>query len=245
MKFQQIYSTTMVIALLCFSQQKEYAGGQKEQCNKSNSTALLVKSCPGTAKEWEEAASKKGCKSIPNNCASFEYHCVINAWANETLEVCAPMINIIGNVCAEYSFGGSRIQRHSDPNCTACPSSYKSTEMHQYQECYDLVYKAREKSRSSFIAISSTVETTNTPVSTAHTTLISQQMAAQHKESTSDLETKILVPISVGIIFLIILVGTLIYIILRMRKRTESFSSKKSTPCQNRIEDIERSLLKE
>uniref|UniRef100_K1PB63 Uncharacterized protein n=1 Tax=Magallana gigas TaxID=29159 RepID=K1PB63_MAGGI len=43
--------------------------------------------------EWKEAAARKGCEKM--TCSSFEYHCVINAWGNETIEVCAPRLLII------------------------------------------------------------------------------------------------------------------------------------------------------
>lgn len=66
------------------------------ECKESLSTAEKVTSCPKTAKEWNKAAERKGCKHITNACSSFEYHCVINVWRNETFEVCAPQWNIVG-----------------------------------------------------------------------------------------------------------------------------------------------------
>lgn len=66
------------------------------KCNESKATAKIVQSCPKTAREWNEAAKKKGCRNITHSCTSFEYHCVINAWRNETIEVCAPSWSIVG-----------------------------------------------------------------------------------------------------------------------------------------------------
>ena len=57
------------------------------------STVMKVKSCPLTAEEWGNAVVKKGCESINH---SFLYHCVMNTWRNETVEVCAPWRNIVG-----------------------------------------------------------------------------------------------------------------------------------------------------
>lgn len=57
-----------------------------------------VNSCPQTAAEWKEAATRKNCKTTSHNCYSLDYHCVINAWMNETIEVCAPNVVIVGNV---------------------------------------------------------------------------------------------------------------------------------------------------
>lgn len=106
-------------------------------CKDSAVTARIVKSCPQNVKEWNEAAAKKGCKKLSHSCPSFEYHCVINAWGNETIEVCAPSLMIIGNVCAEYSHGGKRIQRNGNAPCKKCPNPYFSNESYNYQECYE------------------------------------------------------------------------------------------------------------
>eukprot|EP00105_Crassostrea_gigas_P035544 XP_019919692.1 PREDICTED: uncharacterized protein LOC105320456 isoform X4 [Crassostrea gigas] len=43
-----------------------------------------------------------------------------------------------GNVCAEYNYGGGRIQRNGNVNCEECPS-YFSNESYKYQECYEYV----------------------------------------------------------------------------------------------------------
>lgn len=66
------------------------------KCNESKATAKIVNSCPKTAREWNEAAKKKGCRNNTHSCTSFEYHCVMNAWRNETIEVCAPSWSIVG-----------------------------------------------------------------------------------------------------------------------------------------------------
>lgn len=36
------------------------------------------------------------------NSSSFDYHCVINAWGNETIEVCAPRSVIVGESASIY-----------------------------------------------------------------------------------------------------------------------------------------------
>lgn len=46
-----------------------------------------------------EASDKKGCNRMISPCANskpFVYHCVENHWGNQTFEICAPLINIIG-----------------------------------------------------------------------------------------------------------------------------------------------------
>nr|XP_022289288.1 uncharacterized protein LOC111101202 [Crassostrea virginica] len=105
-----------------------------EKCIKSADTAIVVQVCPQTEMEWTVAAEKKNCKSY---CSSFQYHCVMNTWRNETIEVCAPGLQIVGKKCAEFNFGGSRIQRNGNMNCSKCPTSYASINSFQYRECYN------------------------------------------------------------------------------------------------------------
>ena len=64
-----------------------------DECIVSKSTVRRVKSCPLTEEEWRNAVVKKGCESHNH---SFIYHCVMNIWRNESVEVCAASIRIIG-----------------------------------------------------------------------------------------------------------------------------------------------------
>lgn len=62
---------------------------------------VKVKFCPTTKQEWETAAKRKNCDKIATQqtCSDpedFVYHCVINGFQNETLEVCAPQKLEIG-----------------------------------------------------------------------------------------------------------------------------------------------------
>ncbi|XP_052691826.1 uncharacterized protein LOC128169800 isoform X1 [Crassostrea angulata] len=102
-----------------------------------------VNSCPQTAAEWKEAATRKNCKTTSHNCYSLDYHCVINAWMNETIEVCAPKVVIVGMVCAEFNFGGNRIQRNDNATCQKCPTAYNSSVAFKYPECYEYVERSK------------------------------------------------------------------------------------------------------
>lgn len=58
-------------------------------------------SCPTNDKEWETAGKLKNCQitAAQQKCSEadkFVYHCVINGFENETLEVCAPQKLITG-----------------------------------------------------------------------------------------------------------------------------------------------------
>lgn len=61
-------------------------------CPVSRETVQIVDNCPDTEQKWREAAAKKNCAAYASNCSDPEklvYHCVINAYVNQTLEVCA------------------------------------------------------------------------------------------------------------------------------------------------------------
>ncbi|XP_048771625.2 uncharacterized protein LOC125677557 [Ostrea edulis] len=174
------YLTLMIVASVYLLDVKIFAVG--EECIESNLTVKVVQGCPKTAAGWATAASKKGCSHIINNCGSFEYHCVTNAWQNETIEVCSRVINIVGNVCAEYSFGGRRIQRNKNAKCKACPAVYKSNESFKYSECYSQVYPRRETVRPIFINTSSSVYTTTKGITTTSSTLLAHIQAVPTSE---------------------------------------------------------------
>lgn len=63
---------------------------------------VKVKFCPTTKQEWEAAAESKNCdktaaqQTCLYDAKKFVYHCVINGFQNETLEVCAPQKLITG-----------------------------------------------------------------------------------------------------------------------------------------------------
>ncbi|XP_062583332.1 uncharacterized protein LOC134245085 isoform X2 [Saccostrea cucullata] len=114
-------------------------------CPASRGTVKYVEKCPKDEFEWLDAAMKKSCSSIPQNCSSndtFLYHCLINSWENATLEVCARRVNIIGK-CAEYNYDGAVVQEHMSSDCkdfkNPCPDVYLSDTAYLYQECYNIV----------------------------------------------------------------------------------------------------------
>lgn len=116
-------------------------------CEESASTVRPVERCPADSKSWEMAAKNMNCGAIKQNCSNihnFQYHCVINAWMNETLEVCAPK-RIIFGYCTEYNVMGRVIQENYLADCTThdppCPPFYNSAEAYKYQSCYQLVKK--------------------------------------------------------------------------------------------------------
>lgn len=72
-------------------------------CPEAVKTVKVVASCPTSKAEWEKAAIQKNCSNYAaqQNCTSanlFLYHCVMNGYGNETLEVCAPQRIISGKI---------------------------------------------------------------------------------------------------------------------------------------------------
>uniref|UniRef100_A0A8W8JCJ5 Uncharacterized protein n=1 Tax=Magallana gigas TaxID=29159 RepID=A0A8W8JCJ5_MAGGI len=120
-------------------------------CPEAVKSVKVVVSCPTSKEEWEKAANKKNCKNdaAQQNCTSanlFLYHCVINGYGNETLEVCAPR-RIISGFCTEFNVVGGVIQVHASAKCNnrfpKCGLFYFSTDAYKYQDCYDFVKKTQ------------------------------------------------------------------------------------------------------
>lgn len=96
--------------------------------------------CPASQTEWDERSKEMKCENFTQNCTeknNFVYHCLVNPWRNNTVEVCAPVILIPGQFCAEFNKGGARVQTQYWP-CESCPILYNSSESYKYRECYEL-----------------------------------------------------------------------------------------------------------
>lgn len=64
-------------------------------------TIQTVSSCPKNEAELSRAIQRKHCEhlAILQRCTppeNFKYHCVLNTWKNETVEVCAQVISSQG-----------------------------------------------------------------------------------------------------------------------------------------------------
>lgn len=76
-------------------------------CPEAVDTVERVSFCPMSKKEWDSAAVKKNCTETAarQTCTKpelFVYHCVINGYGNETLEVCAPRRLMLGNKTSNF-----------------------------------------------------------------------------------------------------------------------------------------------
>lgn len=82
----------------------------RDSCHISRSTVQIVKDCPKSEEQWKQAAVRKNCEAYAGQCSKperLEYHCVINPFMNQTLEVCAYAQNI---VLGKFSFTIDLIQ---------------------------------------------------------------------------------------------------------------------------------------
>lgn len=75
--------------------------GEIRYCPEAVATVEIVPSCPDSKEAWDIAARRKNCSGTAarQKCTkveNFKYHCVINGFRNNTLEVCAPKRIIFG-----------------------------------------------------------------------------------------------------------------------------------------------------
>lgn len=127
---------------------------ENRYCQQAVDSVKIVPSCPTSKKEWDKAAQNKNCISIATlqKCSSVEqfvYHCVMNGYRNETLEVCAPSRIIFGH-CVEFNVPGGVIQDQISAACNEtfpkCDASYLSSTAYKYPDCYKLVSMSTAKS---------------------------------------------------------------------------------------------------
>lgn len=109
-----------------------------------------VKQCPYTKNGWIKAAEKKNCTGyLDQGNKTYVYHCVINEWANATVEVCAEKKLIILGKCTEYNVGAEKIQgsgmRSCDTTNPPCPRVYNSTDAYKYKSCYNFRIDSENK----------------------------------------------------------------------------------------------------
>lgn len=194
-------------------------------CPLANKTAEVVSSCPQTDEEWEKAAKRKNCENITHPCHTYIYHCVINAWMNATIEVCAPSRFIIGKECTEFSFGGNRIQGNYNAKCQQCPVTYNSSTAFKYRECYEYVKIPKE------IPVSKPPKTTEASILTTYfqspssspssTTPSNNTRDGQEENGSSQTKSKmsIVIGVSVPTAALIVL---LIFLVFRCNGRRQT-----------------------
>lgn len=121
-----------------------------EQCSASLPTVRVVQTCPQNEAELSRAQQQKKCEHLAKyqKCtkpATFKYHCVLNAFSNETIEVCAQEIYSQG-YCVKFD-EGSLLQMFGE-DCTTysnpCATRFLSSDLLQYLKCNDLIQKGMD-----------------------------------------------------------------------------------------------------
>lgn len=147
-------ASCIYISLILATLFTQMSSGDQDKCRKAiQELVKVVASCPTSKPGRDIAASKKNCEQLAAKalCKTskkpYFYHCVINGFRNQTLEVCAPRRIIFGH-CTEYNVAGRVIQRHASAKCNSifpkCDKSYFSTEAYKYPDCYELVNKKED-----------------------------------------------------------------------------------------------------
>nr|XP_022286462.1 uncharacterized protein LOC111099465 [Crassostrea virginica] len=166
--FSIIVSITMMIA-----EASTYS------CSISRQTVHHVDRCPKTEEEWKEAAERKNCSRYAHHCTEPEkllYHCVVNPYVNQTLEVCAIRKNMIGGFCSEYSILENVIRSNYNRNCqkfipNPCPLFYLSNSTFKYPGCYKLKMTPAPVTDSSASSSSSSKTEITETVSTSYSNM--------------------------------------------------------------------------
>ncbi|XP_052706795.1 uncharacterized protein LOC128182245 [Crassostrea angulata] len=115
---------------------------QGQICSESIATPHVVQKCPMNREEWERASQKKKCSEIQkyDNCRNVEYHCLVNEFRNETIEVCTDPWYLQG-YCPIYLENGvkndyTKMCMNKAYPCN-CSNQYRSTEAYKWQCCFN------------------------------------------------------------------------------------------------------------
>lgn len=224
----KVYSciNILMVCIILHREAKTLVAGSNS-CEVTRSTVQVVNGCPDSEESWREAAVMKKCDVPAKQCSEPErlvYHCVINPYVNQTLELCAYSQNIVGGKCTSYVISGNVIQENWRTDCSkfkenACPPYYRSDEAYKYQGCYQLIKKSTAGTNNSV----STRNPDNVVVFTTTSANISSNMSTNKhvkifrsgKEEKMD-SNPIVIAIVVTVL-LAIIIG-LVVIVIRKRK---------------------------
>ncbi|XP_062573309.1 uncharacterized protein LOC134235198 [Saccostrea cucullata] len=212
-----------------------------ECCEASISSADVVEYCPENERDWNQAALRKNCSSLSQDCStsSLVYHCVPNHFLNVTIEVCAVPKFIVNGRCTEYNEGGGVIQANQNTDCgvfteNTCPLRYKSTDTYKYRDCYQLVVRSTGQSSTEernlilTSSLSYSISSTTVPITTS----------VRFVNNERDIR----LPLASGIVFSLVLIALImIAIVLCVRRGMCRKTFKKQ---RNRSDTEEHSELK-
>lgn len=135
-----IYVVLLVLSVQSCNSVEKY-------CQEAVKSITKVDICPKSKEEWDKAASKKNCRVMAEmqNCTNtelFVYHCVIDQFRKETLELCAPKTIIRGR-CPDFNIFRGIICGQDSGECNRlfpkCDNIYNSSDAYKYFDCYKLL----------------------------------------------------------------------------------------------------------
>lgn len=171
----------------------------------------VVDDCPDSEEKWKEAAERKNCTAYANQCDEprrFVYHCTINAFSNQTLEVCAYGKYIFEGHCTVYSISGNLIGPSHLTRGSNCPKVYNSSEAFKCQGCYDATKKGTENI---------SLETNTDPDISAKNKTQTEREPADHDFSNERMQIVYAIITIVGVI-LVIFVIIIIIVVCRWKR---------------------------
>lgn len=212
-------------------------------CSISRYTVEIVDNCPDNESKWKAAAARKNCAAYASQCNKPEklvYHCVLNTYANRTLEVCAYAQNIVLGFCTEYSAKENMIQQNFGLFCltfkkTPCPIFYRSDEAYKYIGCFQ---QARRVT-----TVNSSLKSINVPgdVISVNTTSIipfKTDVNVPRKEQRTTPNTAFIWKY-LGPVILIVLIISWVFLIFILLKMTQHKANSKA---KSEAESIYKSL---
>lgn len=227
------------IILLGFS---KISSADSDSCPISRDTVKIVDICPVSEEEWRQAAARKNCTAFANQCSEPDklvYHCVIDPYVNQLIEVCAYAQNIVLGHCTDYSINGNLIEPNQRTNCKTftekpCPDFYRSNEAYKYPGCYDLTMKTttviyNSKSTSNLeITVTSTISTSTCNMSTNSSIDISGE------DTTNSVTVIVIAVVFAAFAISIAVIG--LGLVLKYVKREKSTLSTDIKPIQNGVD---------
>lgn len=227
------------IILLGFS---KISSADSESCPISRATVKIVDICPVSEEEWRQAAARKNCTAFANQCSEPDklvYHCVIDPYVNQLIEVCAYAQNIVLGHCTDYSISGNLIEPNQRTNCRTftekpCPDVYRSTEAYKYPGCYGLtmkttpvIYNSKSTSNQE-ITVTSTVSTSTCNMSTNS----SIDMPGNGEDTTTTVTVIVIAVVLAAVAISIVIAVVMIYV-----KRGKSTMKTDNEPKQNGVDN--------
>ncbi|XP_062570657.1 uncharacterized protein LOC134232686 [Saccostrea cucullata] len=121
----------------CLLLSKICAGLNKTDCSVVE-MVKKVETCPSNKSKWLLESERKQCSTSNDECEKV-YHCMTNAYKNETFDFCATNVILHGHYCGEFNEGGGIVQENYNNSCQnfnhPCPFLHNSSEEYKYPNC--------------------------------------------------------------------------------------------------------------